>query len=308
MRKNAIQVFWSKPYEKQASNSFGFKTLNHFYMSAYYSLQCLKKNGYTVKLVTDDYGKKILTEYFKIPYDRVDVSLNNITTTQYIWGLSKFYAYSLEKEPFLYVDLDFFMQKDIPSSMKKAEIFCQNIENNYLCYYYGYMGFNKFIDKKDTIYEHFESLLEKNKIGYSYNTAVFGGQNIELIHKASRAMFDFVEKNNLNDLILVEKSDRDLFSILSIFIEQVYLYYYLTLNNPEVEVIPLFKNDIRINFSEFRKWNDGYLHLISNLKKEHNEVLENLEKMSGTNGFFEVESSVIGIGYENLLKYTRLLY
>lgn len=306
--KNAIQVFWTKPYEKSANNSFGFKTLNHFYMSAYYSLQCLHKNGYNVKLVTDDYGKKILTEYFKIPYDRVDVSLNNMTTSEYIWGLSKFYAFSLEKEPFLYVDLDFFMQKDIPTSLKKSEMFCQNIENNYICYYYGYMGFNNFIDKKDIVYEYFESVLESNQIGYSYNTAIFGGQNITLIHDACKAMFKFVEMNNLNDLILTDKSDRDVLTILSIFIEQVYLFYFLKLNYPMAKIEPLFNNDLRINFTEFKKWGSGYMHLISNLKRENNEVLENLEKLSATNGFFETESLDVGIGYENILKYGRLHY
>ena len=305
---DAIQVFWTKPSDRVANNTYGFKSLNHLYMSALYSLQCIQKQGYSVKLVTDDYGKKLLTEYFKIPYNKVDVSLNDLHTTPYLWGLSKFYAFSLERKPFLYVDLDFFMHRNIPKENLNADIFCQNVEIDYLCYYYGYMGFDKYISQPDKIYQHFVSLLRNNFIGKSYNTAVFGGKNVDLIHSAAKSMFDFVEKNYLNELTVYDKSERDVLTILSIFIEQVYLYYYVQLNNPSAVVKPLIKGDLKINFSEFQTWNKDYNHLISHLKREPNAVLNRLIDLSGKNGFVDIEESTLGLGYENLFRVSRIEY
>lgn len=309
MIKNAIQVFWSKPNEMSASNTYGFKSLNHFYMSALYSLQCLKKHGYNVKLITDYYGKALLTDYFKIPYDSVDTSLQNLKTSPHLWGLSKYYAFSLQRNPFLYVDLDFFMQKDIPNQYHEADIICQNIEENYMCYYFGYMGFDKYItNKTDRTYNSFVTLLEENKISSAYNTAVFGGKNLNAIHAATDAIFEFVESNDLSDISVYDKTEKDCLSMLSIFLEQVYLYIYLSENHPSVEVKPLFKGDLNITFSDFRHWSDGYLHLISHLKRENNEVLENLEKLSGKNGFVDIEESTLGFGYENLFKVSKFQY
>jgi hypothetical protein len=309
MIKNAIQVFWSKPNDKTVNNNYGFKTLNHFFMSALYSFQCLKKHGYNVKLITDDYGKALLMEYFKIPYDSVDCSLNNLKTSNHLWGLSKFYAFSLQKEPFLYVDLDFFLQKNIPHTYHKAEIICQNIELNYLCYYLGYMGFDKYLsNKEDKEYKNYVDMLHKNQISSSYNTAIFGGTNIDVIKKATNKIFEFVESNDLNEIVVFDKVEKDTLSMLSVFLEQVYLYQYLTLNHPTVTVKPLFKKDIDITFNHFRKWNDGYLHLISHLKRENNEVLETLENLSGQNGFVDIEAQTMGLGYENLLRLSRLEY
>ena len=114
------------------------------------------------------------------------------------------------------------------------------------------MGFDKYISQPDKIYQHFVSLLRNNFIGKSYNTAVFGGKNVDLIHSAAKSMFDFVEKNYLNELTVYDKSERDVLTILSIFIEQVYLYYYVQLNNPSAVVKPLIKGDLKINFSEFQ--------------------------------------------------------
>lgn len=308
MITNAIQVFWSKPLKAKENNGFGFKSLRHFYMSAYYSLKCLKDNSYKVTLVTDDYGKKILIDYFGLPYDKVDTSLNDLTYSIHLWGLSKIYAYSLQKEPFIYLDLDAFLIKDISSEHHNADIICQNIETQYPVYYSSYVQFRKFITHKDNIYKTIEDGFKNNFAGDAYNTAIFGGNDLTTIHKAGNAIFEFVKNNYLQDIYCEDNMDVVALSILSVFLEQAYLFYYLKIEHRNVVVKPLLPSNISCDLSYFKEWNDNFIHLIYTLKKESGVMLDTLEIESIKSGFLKYEEKYMGRGYVQLLDAANVKY
>lgn len=308
MIRNAIQVFWTKPYLKKENNSFGFKSLRHFYMSAFYSLKCLKDNGYTVTLITDDYGKELLSNYLKLEYDKIDLSLNNLQTSPHLWGLSKVYAYSIQTKPFIYIDLDAFMIQELPKECHNAAIICQNIEVEYPCYYSGYLSFDKFINYKDKIYKYVEDGFKNSDAGNSYNTAIFGGNDLVTIHKYCNEVFEFAEKNYLTDLICEQKEDKETMTILSVFLEQVYLYYYLNLFHPDVKVVPYLESNIDSDLSYFKNWNNKYVHLIFILKRESGIMLDKLEEETIKHKYLELEEDYFGFGYEKLIELSKINY
>jgi hypothetical protein len=306
--KNAIQVFWSKPYGKKENNTFGFKTLRHFYMSAFYSLKCLKDHGYHVTLITDDYGKKILNTYFGLPYDEIDVSLNNLNFTPLLWPISKIYAYSLQKEPFIYCDLDAFLIKDIPSDLKDSDIFCQNIEIAYPGYFTSFDEFKKYLNYSDDVLELIYEKFKSNDGGLAYNTGIFGGNDITTIHKFSKKIFDFLNKNYLNDLACDDSKEIGIFSRFSIFYEQMYFYYYIEKYHPEINVKQLLPSNIFYDLTYYNQWRNDFNHLIFTLKSENGLMLESLERESIKSGFLTYEQKHMGWGYEQLLIITNIKY
>lgn len=308
MIRNAIQVFWTKPLSPKENNSFGFKSLRHFYMSAYYSLYCLKKHGYHVTIVTDDYGKRILIDMFGLPYDKVDLSLNDFQNSVHLWGLSKNFSYGLQKEPFIYVDLDAFLIEDISDEMHEADIICQNIETLYPVYYSSYLQFRRFVTAPDEVYNLIEKDFKNNIAGNAYNTAIFGGNDLSTIKKVGSSIFEFVEKNYLHEIYCAEQMDATAISILSVFLEQIYLYKYLQLNYPHVKVEQLLPPDIDCDLSYFKTWNDKFVHLIYTLKKDGGVMLDRLEEESIRSGFLRYEESLLGLGYEQLLHSANVKY
>jgi hypothetical protein len=307
MIRNAIQVFWTKPLNPKENNSFGFKSLRHFYMSAYYSLYCLKKHGYNVTIVTDDYGKRILVDMFGLQYDKIDLSLNEFENSVHLWGLSKNFAYGLQKEPFIYVDLDAYLIEDISPDMHRADIICQNIETEYPVYYSSYLQFRRFITSTDHVFDTIENGFKNNIPGNAYNTAIFGGNDLTTIKKAGSSIFEFVKKNYLHEIHCMEQMDGIAISILSVFLEQIYLYYYLNFNHPEVTVQQLLPPNINCDLSYFKTWNNMYVHLIYTLKKD-GVMLDRLEQESIQAGFLRLEESFLGLGYEQLLHSANIKY
>lgn len=73
-----------------------------------WALSCLKfKEIYNeIELVTDINGKHLLYDILELPYTNVVTKLDDLNDYNHnLWALGKLYAYKLQQEPFIHVEL-----------------------------------------------------------------------------------------------------------------------------------------------------------------------------------------------------------
>src|SRR5690606_6540607 len=95
----------------------------------------LKKYYDEVELYTDDYGKKLLIDKLKLPYNRVVLALNDLDSYDtFLWTIGKIYTYMLQQDPFIHVDSDIFIWGRFRNDLETAPLIAQDMELSYETY------------------------------------------------------------------------------------------------------------------------------------------------------------------------------
>jgi hypothetical protein len=212
-----VQTFWSAGATDQPlAIKAGWLGCEYHWMS--WALSCLQftKLYGAVSLVTDERGKEMLVNTLGLPYAGVqtvlDERLKNYPPA--FWSLAKIVSFSLQQEPFLHVDGDFFAWHPFPEEVLQAPVVAQNLEVN-LSYYRDNLT---LIAKK---WQHIPSMMQiQNMPGdiFAANTGVFGGHHLSFIQAYCKAAFTFLEENRAgwNEV----RTDQ-----LNFIFEQCLLYY-----------------------------------------------------------------------------------
>ncbi len=258
-----IHSFWTKPFVSDKkyfhSNTGGWLSRKHFYMS--WALSCLQLKTFydEVELVTDVLGKKILVDLMGLPYSKVTLELeeiNNYPTE--LWALGKIKAYQIQKEPFIHIDADAFIWKRFSQTIESAPLISQSIEIDIPFYKETY----------DKLKESFtfipDSILKDRAINREFkaiNAGVLGANDLEFIRIYTANCFKFIEQNS---------SHFDKISLHSFnMIYEQYLFYCLA-KEQEIPIEILFKSTNLakeiLNFTEIPN-KTSYMHLFSNTKK-----------------------------------------
>lgn len=193
---NIVQSFWTAPdtyknggYLPVYKMATGWRSPKHHFMAWALSCLSLKKFHKKVILHTDSYGKWILCDLLKLPYDEVVVSLDEIEHMSNFWAYGKIWTYALQKEPFVHVDGDIFVNSPILTN-EKTDLIIQNEENN-LKYYQEPLAEikNNFVGIPQELLEHC-----KNSIT-AYNCGFMGGYNLDLLKNYASRVIEFISQN-----------------------------------------------------------------------------------------------------------------
>lgn len=219
-----VQSFWTKPTFGQQSEGNdsrslgGWRDYRYYYMS--WALSCLRLKQFydKVEIYTDELGAEILVDTMKLPYTGVSTHLEKIAQYgEFLWTLGKIAAYRAQTEPFIHIDGDIFLWKDLGARIHNAPLASQHLEDNQTYY-------RPVVDK---VLEHFtlpawlrEELESADEILVS-NTGIVGGHNLELIQEYTTLVFQLIDDNR-DKLDLV---NQGAFSVLC----EQYLIYILSL-------------------------------------------------------------------------------
>lgn len=110
----------------EGQESAGFNSTKELSFFLSLSVEYSKKFFKEVELVTNDYGKSILIKKYKIPFTSVDTSLNKLNVHKDLWAFAKIVSYSIQKKPFVHIDLDVVLWEKIPAHLLKSKIFFQH--------------------------------------------------------------------------------------------------------------------------------------------------------------------------------------
>lgn len=214
-----IQSFWTKPMLKTISTScsdrFSGGWLNETSHYLSWALSCLQLKKYykRVELYTDELGKEILIDQFRLPYTDVHVVLDEINHyNPDLWAMGKVTTYGMQTEPFIHIDSDVYIGARFPNRIENAGLVTQNMEKGFSFYsgVYNSLTSNNF---------SIPSVISKRSGPLiAYNAGILGGTDIPFIKEYVAEAKRFVNTN----LDKIAKVDAGRFNCIY---EQLLLYY-----------------------------------------------------------------------------------
>ncbi|MFH0733243.1 MAG: DUF6734 family protein [bacterium] len=172
---NALFSFYSVPFEENDKLNINYAS---FFYSWVLSVNLAKKHFEKVILVTDTGGNDLLINKMNLPFDEVNLALNNLPVlNKNLWAYAKIYAFSLQTEPFIYIDYDVYLFNKINPY---PAVIVQSIE--------GFDStllsdlFNNYINKLITANYSSEIFTGRDEnVTYGYNLGIFGGTDINFV-------------------------------------------------------------------------------------------------------------------------------
>jgi hypothetical protein len=241
-----VHSFWSKPMLDDegiylSNLSYGGWVNKQMFYYTYVLSALLVNKHYQGKttLVTDKFGKKLLIDMLKLPYDEVIVELDYLNNyPKQFWALGKIYTYSLFNEPFIHLDYDFLLSKPFNSEFENADLVAYMDENDR----------NRQIHYKKCIDQYFVNYTIPQSVEYyirnhqniAYNAGVLGGNKV-LIFKELWANSKEIINLNLNKIVTDVAQDIISFTMTNVVLEQ-YLFACIA-HEKKINVACLHQNE-----------------------------------------------------------------
>lgn len=137
-----------------------------------------------------------MIEELALPYTNVHVALDDFFCLPYHWALSKIKTYSIQNSPFIHIDGDIYLPNGLPERLLEAALVAQNKERG-TSYYRRMM--DGIICCPQVIIPGFAKEGITRTSVPSYNMGIFGGTDLEFIHKYCHEAFQFIDNNHLNN-------------------------------------------------------------------------------------------------------------
>ncbi|MHC0445876.1 DUF6734 family protein [Flavobacterium sp. 3-218] len=144
-----------------------------------------------VEMVTDS-ASKIWIEKLGLPFESIKTDLDELEKyDKGSWALGKIKAYSIQKEPFLHVDLDVILFEPFSQKLLNHDLYVQNFEP------FSMDNYNKtYVPYIDLLENHGTNL----PIGFSdkkhaVNLGIYGCNNLEFNKLFCNSVFNFIDNN-----------------------------------------------------------------------------------------------------------------
>ncbi len=260
----AVWSLWTKPLLQTSNN--GLWSFNHYLYSWIISVMTINRFFNRTELYTDDFGKLILVDILKIPFDKVYLNLNELEDLNINWwAAGKIQTYSLQKEPFIHFDSDVYLWDRLPERIMSANICAQSPEffnSNNRDSYYKLKEIEENIKNGNGWLPGYWKNYTSGRVNFEASCCgIFGGNDLKLIRTYS--------KNALNIICL--KRNKDIWNtwgniaLGNVLVEQFFLT--LTVAAKGKTNIEYLFNEYENPFSETTE-NKYYTHLISTAKSD----------------------------------------
>lgn len=268
---NVVQTYYSYTNdESPIRDTAGFLSADMNWKSMALSCLLLKKHYGRVTLYCNSKVRHLIIDQFKIPYDKVVEipEFMNIYEGCNLWALPKIYTYSLQTEPFIHVDCDWFMFDKLSTSVTKSDLIGQNIE--YDDQFYNRRTLEKLISNECYVYSWVMNEYDKEPVLRVVNAGILGGNDVDFVQNYVRTIKDFISRN----LPILQKLNDG-------FVNSIYeqLFFYLLAKRENKSLGLCTKGDklstkfdwLPMDLSYSPK--TGYMHLLANLKRRMNSYV-----------------------------------
>jgi len=182
-----IQSFWSDPTDIKC----GFYDTKYHLMSWTLSSLTLSKYYGSIELFSNLFGCEILIDKLNLPYKVGSLSLEAFRKENKfpIWTLSKLYVYAQQTAPFIHIDGDIYIFKDILSQFANESLIAQNEDNSFYCYECAV---------NDILSNNLKSIPQGIINGASFNGSnmgIVGGTDVNFYHLLYNRVCSFLNEN-----------------------------------------------------------------------------------------------------------------
>lgn len=278
----------------EGQESAGFNSTKELAYFLSLSVEYSRKNFKQVELVTNDYGKQILISKYKIPFTSVNTALNKLDIHKDLWAFAKIVSYSLQKKPFVHIDLDVILWESIPSSLLKSKIFFQHKDTFAMQPGYKYL----VSAVEGTTISYF---CKEKGIQHAHNCGVVGVNDLSLTAKWLAMANDFIfNESNKHFWNKLENKGQMNYLFEQYFISCICKGENI---NPDVLLKNFSYNSVeKPSFKMTHLWGDSKKkpaemnRIKARLKKEYPEVYDRVDKTESdyANLFVEVYNKCPG--------------
>jgi hypothetical protein len=156
-----------------------------------------------------------------------------------LWVASKLLTFSVQKEPFIHLDLDAYLWEPLPERLANAAVIMQSSENGWQSYP---APAKHLMENAGWLPEFITAHWEQNKgVVYAANAGAYGGQDVDTIRTVSKAALetiDHVKNKPMFEAMLQNYDAHDkVFWSFPILLEQYYMGVYCHLNNIDLRYV-----------------------------------------------------------------------
>lgn len=225
------------------------------------TLSCLyaKESGFNIKLYTDSIAYKYLKH---LPYDDIEVSLDDLPVIKSIYANSKYYA--LKKEPLdsIHIDCDVFLKSKFLyneiNNLNSFDVIVQNLEirNKIIFNDQPHTKYGGGWDFANLCKQYFKPIWLKDKCDTMVNCGIIGFNNQTL-----KDTFIKSYEEGINIINNLDKFNNNI--ITDLVIEQQNLYDLCVYNNYNIKYL------LNANTIQEDAIVKGYQHLIGDSKNKY---------------------------------------
>ncbi|MBO0932603.1 DUF6734 family protein [Fibrella aquatilis] len=159
-----------------------------------WALSCLllRKQASEVALYATKAGQHILIDMLGLPYTDVHPLPEQALVHEGNWALAKLLTYRTQTAPFLHVDGDVFIWKQLPNSLLEAPLITQNAETDLNAYTLGLAFVREQLGM--SAYEGSVSTTQ----AVAYNAGILGGNDIQFLRQYAQTAIDLMAADEVD--------------------------------------------------------------------------------------------------------------
>lgn len=185
-----VQTLWTAG-QSLTANAMGWLNPQMNLMSWALSANSMREHTDDLVLYTDTEGARTLVDRLKLPYTEVVVAYDGLEIPKAHWAIPKIMSYARQDKPFVHADGDLYLPNGLPHDISGSPVIVQNEEE-------GSDYYRKMMDgimlTSPILPDYLEKEMQKPSIG-SYNAGLFGGNDIDFIHKYCHEAMKVIHDN-----------------------------------------------------------------------------------------------------------------
>ncbi|SOD83040.1 DUF6734 family protein [Spirosoma fluviale] len=184
-----IQSFWLRETEKKYFTCGWLDTKYNLFSWVLSSLQ-LTQFYNKRELITDSIGAELAIGKLQLPYTHVSTDLETIKQDNYFWVSNKLYTYSIQNEPFIHLDTDAYLFKQLHSKLLTAPLVAQNFE-------YDHTYYTQSFQEVIANCTYLPDFIRTDELGRltAVNAGLIGGTNVSFFKEFETFTKEFFQKN-----------------------------------------------------------------------------------------------------------------
>ena len=272
----AVWSLWTKPLRLWRGS--GWPDERYHMLSWILSLQTSRRFFERVCLVTDDAGRRMLTEDLGLEFDEVSTELDALDDHDpSIWAIGKLYAYRAQREPFIHIDNDVYWWKPPPPELLAAPVFAVYPEyTQYGTWPYHTASLKAIVAAADGwLPEELDAFVPFGGQSRAENCGFVGGQRIDFLRYYADQAIRLIEHPRNQPAWAVRRSFHDDMVIFEQHMLSACLDYHRARPGLRFDGV-----EIRYLFSDYynadaRSGGVGFTHLLSYTKR----LPQNVERL-----------------------------
>lgn len=253
-----IYTFWTNKRDF-SKNSFGWLDSRYHICSWIRSVNLSRKFFKEVVLYCDDETKKVLIDDLNLPFTEFHILFDkHYTQDKDFWALPKILTYNKQTKPFIHIDADVYLFKQLDDKYLNADIVIQNIEND--CLFDGY--YRSRINLINELKLNVPAEWHAKETNYGYNMGLFGGNDLSFIKRYCNSSIRFIHSNKWTKIKEIDPSEN---TAVNVIVEQYILA--VMCNNYNKNPERILTNALEANLEAVQK---GFVHLLSAAKRNKN--------------------------------------